>query len=278
MKRHCISIFFYLTLLFPGSSFVFADEVKTTHDNKSEWSLGLGLGVFEYYLYPGAKETNQLIVPAPYFTYRSEKLEVDQGIKGFLYHSEDVELDIAVDFGLPGDSDDALVRQGMPDLDFMFQLGPSLEFMLNDKNKNYFDARFEIPLSMVFVTDFRSAENIGYLLEPHFSLNHRRLAKTGLSQTATLGLKFATQDFHAYYYDVAAQFSTPARPEYESDGGFGGAFINYRMTYKTSDFVYWMFLRYQSLNNAVFEDSPLLVEDDYYFFGIGFAWIFASSF
>ena len=277
MKSHYIAFYFCLTLFFIISSLACADENNRLNKCETEWTMGAGIGVFDYHLYPGAKETSRLILPVPYFTFRSPKFEIDRGIKSFLYHSEKIVIDISADFGLPVDSDDTQARKGMPDLDFMLQLGPSIEFLLNNKSTNYFDVRFEIPVRVAYATDFHSAENIGYLVEPRFSFNHRRSAKTGLSHKATIGLKFATQDFHAYYYDVDAEFATDSRAEFNSDGGFGGSFIKYRISYKTSDFVYWAFLRYQSLNGAEFEDSPLVLKKDYYFVGFGFAWIFANS-
>ena len=275
--RHYINRLFtiFATLFFIGSSTVSADDIGM--DNEMQWNMGLGLGIFEYHLYPGAENTKRILLPAPYFTFRSPKFEIDRGIKGFLYHSQNMVVDISADFGLPVDSDDTLMRKNMPDLDFMLQLGPSLEFLLNDKNKNYFDLRFEVPLRVALVSDFRDVENIGYLLEPRLSMNHRRLAKTGLSHKATLGLKFATQDFHAYYYDVTAEFVTADRSGFTSAGGFGGSFMKYRISYKTSNFIYWAFARYQSLRGAEFIDSPLVVKDDYYLLGVGFAWIFASN-
>ncbi len=244
---------------------------------KTEWTMGLGLGVFDYHLYPGAKNTNQLVLPAPYFTYRSPSFEIDRGIKSFLYDSEEIVIDISADFGLPVDSDDTLARKGMPDLDLVLQLGPSLEFMLNDKKSNYFDIRFELPVRVAFAVDIGHLQNIGYLFEPRFTFDHRRSSRTGLSHKATIGLKFATQDFYAYYYDVAPEYVTSMRSQYSSDAGFGGSFANYRITWKTNDFVYWTFVRYQSLRGAEFEDSPLVLQNDYYFFGVGFAWIFANS-
>ena len=244
---------------------------------ETEWAMGIGLGVFDYHLYPGAKEMNRLIFPAPYFTFRSPKFEIDRGIKSFLYDSETLVLDISADFGLPVDSDDVEVRQGMPDLDFTLQLGPSLELLLNDKHSNYFDVRFEIPVRLAIATDILSVEHIGFLVEPRISFHHRRAAKTGIAHKASIGVKFATEDYHAYYYDVAAEFSTVDRPQFKSDAGFGGSFARYRISYKTSDFIYWTFIRYQSLRGAVFEQSPLVVQNDYYLFGIGFSWIFAQS-
>ena len=290
IKNHYAPFLFFLTWLFLFSSVHSADvvvdmeagETKKTEQAESkkadtQWAIGIGLGVFDYHLYPGAKQSNRLIFPAPYFTYRSAKFEVDRGIKSFIYNSETIIIDLSADFGLPVDSDDTLARKGMPDLDFVLQLGPSLEFMLNDKNKNYFDARFEIPLRVAVTLDPGNIDNIGYLIEPRFTLKHQRLSNAGLSHKATFGVKYATQDYNAYYYDVAAEFATAARAEYKSDAGFGGSFANYRISYKTNDFVYWAFIRYQSLRGAKFEDSPLVLQNDYYFFGMGFAWIFASS-
>ena len=159
----------------------------------------------------------------------------------------------------------------------MLQIGPSLEFKLNDRSKSYFDARFEIPVRVAIVTDLPNVDHIGYQVEPRFSFDHRRSASAPVAHKTTIGIKFATQDFHAYYYDVAPEYATPIRSVYKSDAGFGGSFIKYRISYKTRDYIYWMFLRYQSLRGAEFEDSPLVLKNDYYFIGVGFSWIFASS-
>lgn len=281
MKSYLITSAFCSTLAFLAGSLcsaVYANDDNFLNDGNIEWDLGLGGGIFNYQLYPGAVSSNTLVIPVPYFTFRSPRLEIDRGIKGFLYSSERFALDVSADFALPADSEDTRARQGMPDLDFMVQLGPSLEFLLNDAARNYFDVRFEIPVRAAFATDLSDVKNSGYLLEPRFSFNHRRLAKTGLTQKVTLGLKFATEDYHDYYYQVAPVFANATRPAYDSDSGFGGSFINYYVSYKTSDFVYWMFFRYQSLRGAVFEDSPLVEQKDYYFAGFGFAWLFAGSY
>ncbi|VAW50776.1 putative outer membrane protein [hydrothermal vent metagenome] len=275
MKNYYKPSRLFPTLFFIVSS-VCADDFKEAK-GETEWTLGAGLGVFNYKLYPGAKKSDQLVLPVPYFTYRSPKFEIDRGIKSFIYNSEEMVVDISADFGLPVDSDDTEARQGMPDLDFVLQLGPSLEFLLNDKKTNYFDVRFEVPARVAFVASFNDSENIGYLIEPRLSFNHHRSSRNGLSHKATIGLKFATQKFNAYYYDVAEKFATATRAEYKSNGGFAGSFVNYRMAYNKDDLVYWAFVRYQSLRGAEFEDSPLVLQNDYYFFGAGISWIFARS-
>lgn len=277
MIRRKIPLIIRLTLVLICGSSVNADQSKNISDNEVEWDLGLGIGVFDYNYYPGARAHNRFILPVPYFTYRSPRFEIDRGIKSFIYHSNEIVVDISADFGLPVDSEEVEVRKGMPDLGFMLQLGPSLEFKLNDRHKNYFHVRFEIPARAAFASDFPGVEEIGYLIETRFSFDHQRSANTGLSHKAIVGLKFATEDFYAYYYDVAPEFATATRPVYNSAAGFGGSFINYRISYKTSDFVYWMFSRYQSLRGAEFEDSPLVEKKDYFFIGLGFSWLFAGS-
>jgi outer membrane protein len=242
----------------------------------TEWDIGLGLGYFNYQLYPGAKNTNHFVIPAPYFVYRSPVFEIDRGIKSFLYDSEQIVLDISADFGLPVDSDDTQMRQGMPDLDLVLQAGFSLEFLLNGRN-NYFDTRFELPLRTVFSVSPDNFENIGYVFEPRLTFNHQRNRHRGVTHKTTIGIKYASREFHQYYYDVAPQYVTADRQTYTSDAGFGGVFVNYRISYRTERFVYWLIARYQSLNGAVFEDSPLVINSDYYFAGVGFSWIFASS-
>jgi outer membrane protein len=277
MIRLFLTLFICPTLLIVSVSTVALGEARTKDDENVEWDLGLGLGVFEYNLYPGSKQTKRFVLPSPYFTYRSEKFEIDRGFKSFLYHSKVIVIDISADFLLPVDSDASAARKGMPDLDFMMQLGPSLEFKLNDEDKNYFDIRFELPLRVALVTDIHSLENIGYQLEPRFSFDHERSSGTGLSHKATIGIKFATRPYYAYYYDVAPEYATATRPAYNSSAGFGGSFFNYRITYKKADLVYWMFWRYQSLRGAEFEDSPLVETQDYYLLGAGFSWIFAGN-
>ena len=277
MMPNYITTIILLILLIMRSSVLIASEPPKINTDKTEWSMGIGIGAFDYLLYPGAVESNRFIFPVPYFTYRSPKFEVDRGFRSFLYDSDNIVLDISADFGLPVDSEDTRARKGMPDLDFMLQIGPSLEFKLNDRSKSYFDARFEIPVRVAFVTDLPNVDHIGYQVEPRFSFDHRRSASAPVAHKTTIGIKFATQDFHAYYYDVAPEYATPIRSVYKSDAGFGGSFIKYRISYKTRDYIYWMFLRYQSLRGAEFEDSPLVLKNDYYFIGVGFSWIFASS-
>lgn len=245
--------------------------------NEIIWDLGAGVAAFNMDLYPGSADKKNYVLPLPYFTLIAEKLEIDKGIRGFLFESEHVVLDVSADFGIPVESDDSRVRVGMPDLDATLQFGPSLEFLLTDVRKDQLNMRFELPLRAVIASDIKHTTNEGWLLEPRFSMEKRRLLKSGLSMRLTVGVKYATGDYHAYYYDVEPVFSTATRPVYVSSKGYGGAFTELGASWREGNWIWWTFMRYQNLNGAVFEDSPLVEDKNYYLLGLGFAWVFAQN-
>lgn len=239
------------------------------------WDLGVGPGGFGYQLYPGSRDTDAFVLPMPYLTFRSPLLEIDRGVKGLLYRSDGIELDISADFALPVDSEDSDARRGMQDLDAVLQLGPSLEFIVDASPQRHI--RLELPARMALASDLADTRNLGWLLEPRVSLEHERSGKFGLSYKFTAGVLFASRDYHAYYYDVPTSAVTTQRSAYRSSAGYGGAFVSVRATYKFDDWVLWAFLRSSRLSGAVIDDSPLVETEQYSLIGLGMAWIFASN-
>lgn len=244
---------------------------------ETEWQLGTGIALFNLNLYPGSADSKNYIFPIPYFTLVSEKLEIDRGIRGFLFKSERIVLDISADFGVPVESDDSTARFGMPDLNSVLQIGPSFEFLFTEPKRNKLDTRFELPLRATISSDIKHSNHEGWITEPRFSIEKRRIKKSGLAMKFTVGVKYAARGYHAYYYDVDPAFSTALRPAFRSNKGYGGSFAKIRASWRTGDWVWWTLLRYQNLNGAVFEESPLVEKKDYYLIGIGFAWVFAQN-
>lgn len=267
MFKLCLKILLSLSIFYSASSS--AQDII--------WDLGAGVAAFNLDLYPGSADKKNYVVPLPYFTLLAEKLEIGDGIRGFLFQSDWVKLDVSGDFGVPVDSDDSSARAGMPDLDTLLQVGPSLEFILGKLNGNRSEVRFELPVRAMIATDVQNVNHEGWMVEPRFVIEKRRLYKSGLSMKFTLGLKYATRDFHTYYYDVAPTYATLTRPAYASEKGYGGSFAKLVAGWREGDFIWWTMLNYQNLNGAVFEDSPLVEQKDYYFFGVGLAWVFAQN-
>lgn len=244
---------------------------------KTQWELGAGVGVLDFRLYPGSHQSKTYVLPLPYFTLRSKYLEIDRGIRGLLPSNSDWYLDISADFGLPVDSDDSLIRTGMPDLDAIIQIGPSLEYSLYGGRDKAREFRLELPLRTAISVDIDKLSNEGWLIEPRLVYENRRTGRSGLFTKARAGLRYATQDYHAYYYDVTADFATPQRSLFESDKGYSGYVLDLRGSWRQDDIVYWGMVRYQNLNNTAFENSPLVEDEDYYFVAVGITWVLVGN-
>ena len=239
----------------------------------AEWDLGGGLTWFGYKLYPGSRDDNSFVLPIPYFTFSSPMLEVDRGVKGFLYTSDTILFDVSADFSLPVNSSRSSARQGMPDLDAVLQLGPAVGWRLSQRDSPV-EMKLEVPLRLAVSARLR---NTGWLLEPRFHMEMKRQNRQGLAYGLTTGLTFATQAYNAYYYDVDTASVTPQRAEFAAEKGYAGAFLRLRLSYRADDVVYWMYARYSDLRDTVFVDSPLVETRNYTIFGVGVSWIFAGN-
>jgi outer membrane scaffolding protein for murein synthesis (MipA/OmpV family) len=244
---------------------------------KLEWELGAGLAGFDVPHYVGSSQSKQYLLPVPYVKLKSRYLEIDEGIRGFFFTSPNVRLDISADLGVPVSSDDSDAREGMPDLDTVLQFGPSIEITLLGSRRAESELRLELPVRAAIATDIKNSESIGWIFEPRISYEKRRKNKQGLSYSATMGLRYATREYNAYYYDVEQQFVTPERPFFESGKGYSGVITNLTAGWREGEMIYWGLVRYRNLNNAVFEDSPLVEDKDYYLVGVGVTWMFAQS-
>ncbi|MEO0996914.1 MAG: MipA/OmpV family protein, partial [Pseudomonadota bacterium] len=93
------------------------------------WELGAGIGGAVTPAYPGSSETTTRVLPLPIVAYRGRFLRAGDGsvVSGRLFRNERLEFDVSLTGSFDADSDDVDVRAGMPDLGFLFEVGPELE-------------------------------------------------------------------------------------------------------------------------------------------------------
>jgi outer membrane scaffolding protein for murein synthesis (MipA/OmpV family) len=231
------------------------------------WEAGVGAVAANLPLYPGSSQTSSFFIPFPYLLVESEYLDIDQGVKSKFFKSSNLRFSLSGGLGVPVNSDESAIRSGMPDLDLVLQIGPSLDIVFDNDKSDKREWRMELPLRLAIATDFKNTQNIGWLLEPRLAYESNRLRKAGWAYEFTAGIRFATDKYHAYYYDVDPQFATPVRPAYESSGGYSGAFTTLVASWRRDNLIYFTSLRYQYLGGSVYEDSPLVEEDSYFFIG-----------
>ena len=246
---------------------------------RPEWELGAGASAVTLSDYRGSDESQTYVLPFPYLIYRGERLRVDrQGLRGILFESERVHLDISAHATPPVDSDENRARQGMPSLDPTLELGPRLNLDLARDRVREWSLTLRLPVRAEVATDLSHTRAAGYTAYPHLDLDLRPVFLGG---KWNLGLQagplYGSREHHEYFYGVAPQFATLERPAYQARGGYSGAVALVSLTRRFPRFWAGAFARYDTLKGAVFEASPLVRRDYAVMAGFAVAWVFAQS-
>jgi len=246
---------------------------------KPLWELGIGVAPMVLPDYRGSDESRGYVLPLPYIIYRGEFFRVDRdGIYGRLFESDRVKLDISFDAGVPVDSSKNAARQGMPDLDPVIEVGPSLHICLWQRCDGERALEFRLPLRAVFSTNFSSVDSIGGTVHPNLNFDLKNLGPgSGWDFGVAAGPLFATERYHDYYYQVGPAEATPVRPAYDARGGYSGMRVTVAISKRFRHVWFGAFARYDELSGSVFEDSPLIRIHRSFMAGFGIAWVFAES-
>lgn len=162
---------------------VFAVNVET------EWDLGADATAIHLPVYPGSSENASYLIPFAYVYIKTRYIEVDEGVRGFIYQSPWLRLNVSADFGVPVDNDEASLRDGMPDLNTVLQLGPMLEIVLDGGRDQPFESRIELPARIAAATDIDNTENLGWVFELRYSFEKMRPRKNGWAYLVSAGLR-----------------------------------------------------------------------------------------
>lgn|GEM_PF-421567 len=201
-----------------------AGESAFSFVQKPRWELGIGGGAFSGYDYPASSDRNKRAIALPFFIYRTPVFRVgDGGLRAVAIENPRFKLDLSVGGSLNASSEGSSVRQGMPDLDFLFEIGPQLEFRLLDRmlaSGSRLRMRFTTELRAVFSSDFRGIDSRGLVIESGVGLNLDNVAGTRMSMLIGLDVTFASEKLHDYFYEVDAEFVTAARPLFDASAGY----------------------------------------------------------
>jgi outer membrane scaffolding protein for murein synthesis (MipA/OmpV family) len=243
------------------------------------WELGVGVGAFALPDYRGSDEGRGYVLPVPYLVYRGEFLRADRhGIRGELFESERVKLNLSVAASLPVNSSRNAARAGMPDLDPSAEVGPSLELALWRSSDRRDLLELRLPLRAAFTLE-SSPRAIGWVATPNLNLDLAgRGALAGWNFGFMAGPVYGSRRQHEYFYGVAPQFAQqPARPAYAAPGGYAGLQFLAAASRRFDGFWVGAFVRADTLRGAAFEASPLVKRDTYFAAGAGIAWVLGVS-
>lgn len=242
------------------------------------WEFGVGGGAIEVPNYPSSSERNFVALAAPYLVYRGDVFRIGggNGARAVVVEDKDFELDLSFGGAFSADSEDNTAREGMPELDFLFEVGPQLiykvkDFKFENEGEARLNARFQ--LRAVFSTDFERIDERGYVFEPTLSYQQRGVffEKTGLN--VSFSMTYASEALHDYFYQVDADFVTNSRAQYDAKSGYLGSELSVGLSFPIGDDMRGFFGgSAQFHQGAANRDSPLFEDDITYSIGVGFVW------
>lgn len=238
------------------------------------WEAGAGLAAISFPDYRGAAHRRSYLLPVPVFVYRGSVFQVDrEKVRGLLFKSERAELDISINGTVPIRSEGNLVRDGMPDLDPTLEIGPSFNLSLAATERSKLVLR--LPLRAVIASDFRSIQSAGVLVNPNLNLDIK--APQGWRLGLVAGVLFADRKYHDHFYGVVPEYARPGRPAFRAPGGYSGAQFIVALSRRFEPVWVAAFAKYDVLNGAAFESSPLVERRSNLSVGLAVTWMFAQS-
>ncbi len=222
--------------------------------------------------YPAAGQNHLQGLGLPYVAYRGKVLRAgDRGlVRGRIFRRRDFELDVSLSGSFPSDSDNNDARRGMPDLDWLGELGPRLQYTALRAAR---DARIdlEFPVRAAFSTNFSSEiEFRGIVFAPQIAYQNENFLGSGLELKLGVVPTFATEDLMAYFYEVTPAFATATRPAFRAQGGYLGTKLELLLTNQINPRIRSFFaLRIDFHNGATNSRSPLFRDDITVSLGLG---------
>lgn len=242
------------------------------------YEIGLGVAFGLTPAYPASEDTKFNVLPFPSIIYRGDVLRADrEGARAVLIEDDTFEFGFSVNASLPTDSDDVDARRGMPDLDFLMEIGPALRTTLY---KNALEqVRFDLPLRAVL--SIGGDDFIGYqglILHPEFKYRVARMFDGPINGQFSLGPIFGLGGINDYFYTVDSKYATATRPAYTAEEGYMGTELGAFFSAPLDErFRLFTGSRMMLHTGAANEDSPLFKEDVTLSFLLGLSYSFYHS-
>lgn len=249
---------------------------------KPVWELGLGAAYFSGHDYPGSSDPNEAGLVLPFFIYRSEVVRVEgRGVGAVAYERPRLKLDVSLGGSLNAESEGNAARAGMPDLDFLFELGPRLNALLLRSvhtNGGTSTLRWLNSVRGVVSSDFSSLDGRGFLFKSELEFRRKRLFGSRFDFQIQLDSTWATRKLHDYFYSVAPEFETATRNRFRAESGYLGSTLTTGFGYKiTPALRIFTAVNFESFNGAANETSPLFETDSNVNFAAAVVWTARSS-
>jgi hypothetical protein len=190
-------------------------------------------------------------------------------------------LDFSVAGSLPVSDSDG-VRQGMPDLDPIGEIGPSLEWMIAARGHRHSGWEqqwwLRLPMRAALSVGDPLVGHRGWVFSPYLDwVWMRGVEKARWRWALSAGPIFADREYHDYFYSVPGRYQNASRAAYQADAGYSGSRVTLTLSVNSKKWFVGALVRYDDLHGAVFADSPLVETRGYLAVGVAVSRIFMQS-
>ncbi len=225
------------------------------------FEVGIAGGGGSLPAYPASSQNQVRGLAVPYLIYRGSVFRSDDaGLRARASLAEGIELSVSASGGVNASSNDVTARQGMPDLEWLGEVGPNLRFILWRGENEASPARIVIdtPLRAVFSTDWSSVSFRGFTFAPDIAYERLHVFSQYARLRVSAGVVFGSDAYTDYFYDVAPEYARAGRPAYNARPGYVGArlSVSYRLPI-TERLSVVAGGRIENFSGAANADSPL---------------------
>ena len=224
------------------------------------WEVGL-VGIAAYQpAYPGSDQDLGRLRVLPFGIYRGSVLRADgNGIGLRALHTPRFEWDVSGAGSFGSSANKVRVREGMPNIGTLVEIGPALKVNLGDLVDAKREPRLtqlELPVRAVFdVNDGFSHR--GWTFEPR--LSHTAWTGASFALVVSASTLFGDRNLNHLYYGVDSPYATADRPAYDAKAGLVATRLNASLRHRISSTLRLQyFAQVETVRGAANEDSPLV--------------------
>lgn len=249
---------------------------------KPVWEFGIGAAHFNGFDYPASKDKNTASLGLPFFIYRGEVVRVaGRGVGAVAVEKPRVKLDVSLGGSLSAESSGNAARESMPDLDFLFELGPRLNVLLGryeHGDGGISTVRWLNSVRGVVSTDFSNLDTQGFLLNTELEWKRKQIFGSVLDVQLRLDTQWASRKLQRYFYSVPEAFVTENRAAYDAEAGVLGSRLSLGIAYPFSPTLrVFSAVNFESYKGAANRRSPLFETDSSVSYAIAIVWTIRSS-
>ena len=204
-------------------------------DSRPVWEIGVGGGYSGAMDYPASSSRNNRTLFLPYAIYRGERFRVGSGrVRAVAVEKPRFSVDLSLGAAFNADSEGNSAREGMPDLDFLFELGPRLDYRIFDRpvhSGSRSSLSWETYLRAVMSTDFSGLDSRGVRVGSRLRYNYSNIGGSKVDFFTRFGPVWATEDLQDYFYGVDETFATDSRAAFNAGGGYLGSELFYGLRF-----------------------------------------------